>query len=94
MPGTKHYLNPCALGCHGYLKVLLAVENDALGFDLPVLDVHLVSAQDYGYVLADAHQVAVPVGHVLVGDARCDVEHDDRTLGWREIGERRVEGGE
>eukprot|EP00965_Chrysotila_dentata_P239979 6203417-Pleurochrysis_carterae.AAC.1 len=27
-----------------------------------------------------ARQIAVPVGHILVGDTRCDVEHDDGAL--------------
>ena len=34
------------------LKVLLAVEDDGLGLDLPVLDVHLVASQNNGNVLA------------------------------------------
>jgi len=62
------------------LEVLLPVEGDGLGLDLPLLHVHLVAGQDDGDVLAHAHQVAVPVGHVLVGDARRDVEHDDAAL--------------
>ena len=64
-----------------YLQVLLAVEHDALGFDLPVFDVHLVSAEHDGNVLADAHQVPMPVGHVLVGYSGGDVKHDDGALG-------------
>ena len=35
------------------LKVLLAVEDDGLGLDLPVLDVHLVASQNNGNVLAN-----------------------------------------
>ena len=35
-----------------HLKVLLAVENDGLGLDFPVLDVHLVAGQHDGDVLA------------------------------------------
>ena len=56
------------------------MEHDALGLDLPVLDVHLVAGEDDGNVLADPHQVPVPVGHVLVGHTRSHVKHDDRTL--------------
>jgi hypothetical protein len=62
------------------LQVLLAVEGDSLGLDFALLDVDLVAGEDDRDVLADAHQVAVPVGHVLVGDARGDVEHDDAAL--------------
>jgi hypothetical protein len=56
------------------------VEGDGLGLDLALLDVDLVAGQDDGDVLADADQVTVPVGDVLVGDARGDVEHDDTAL--------------
>ena len=37
-----------------HLKVLLAVEDDGLGLDLPVLDVHLVASQHNGDVLANS----------------------------------------
>ena len=37
---------------NSHLKVLLAVENDGLGLDFPVLDVHLVAGQHDGDVLA------------------------------------------
>jgi hypothetical protein len=56
------------------------VEGDGLGLDLALLDIDLVAGQDNGDVLADADQVTVPVGDVLVGDARGDVEHDDTAL--------------
>ncbi len=56
------------------------MEGDGLGLDLAVLDVDLVAAQHDGYVLADAHEVLVPRGHVLVRDARGHVEHDDGAL--------------
>merc|ERR1712000_114209 len=59
---------------------LLAVEGDGLGLDLAVLHVDLVAAEDDGNVLADTDEVTVPVGDVLVGNARCDVEHDDTAL--------------
>lgn len=62
------------------LQILLAVEGDLLGFDFAVFDLDLVSGQDDGDVLADAREVAVPVGDVLVGDAGGDVEHDDGAL--------------
>ena len=63
-----------------YLQILLSVENYGLGLDFSVLDVDLVAAQDDGDVLADADQISVPVGHVLVGHSGSDVEHDDSAL--------------
>ena len=62
------------------LQILLAMEGDALGLDLALLNVHLVSAQHDGNVITDPRQVAMPVGNVLVGDAGSDVEHDDTAL--------------
>ena len=44
------------------------------------LDVHLVTAENDGDVLADTLEVTVPVGDVLVGDAGGDIEHDDTAL--------------
>ena len=66
--------------CHKYLKDLLPVEDDGLCLDFSVLNVHHVSGQDDRNVFANSNQITMPVGHVLVGDARCDVEHDDGTL--------------
>ena len=37
---------------NSHLEILLAVEDDGLGLDLPVLDVHLVASQNNGNVLA------------------------------------------
>ena len=62
------------------LQVLFPVEHDRLGLDLPVLDVDLVATEHDGDVLAHAHQITVPVGHVLVSDTGCHVKHDDGTL--------------
>lgn len=62
------------------LEVFLAVEGDFLGLDLAVLDIDLVAAEDDGDVVADADEILVPVGDVLVGDAGRDVEHDDGAL--------------
>lgn len=56
------------------------MKHDALGFDFPVFDVHLVAAEDDGNVLTDTDQVTMPVGYVLIGDSRGDVKHDDSTL--------------
>ena len=44
------------------------------------LHVDLVTAENDGDVLANALEVAVPVGDVLVGDTGGDIEHDDTAL--------------
>lgn len=44
------------------------------------LHIDFVTAQDNGDVLADALKVAVPVGHVFVGNPRGHIEHDDTAL--------------
>ena len=62
------------------LQVLLPVEGDVGRLDLALLDVDLVAAEDDGDVFAHTLEVAVPVGHVLVRDARRHVEHDDAAL--------------
>jgi hypothetical protein len=59
------------------LQVLLSVESDLLGLDLAVLHVNLVADEDDGNVLADTDKILVPLRHVLVGDARAHIEHDD-----------------
>jgi hypothetical protein len=62
------------------LQVLLPVEGDLLGLHLPVFHVDLVSTKHDRDVLAHTAEVAVPGGHVLVGEARRDVKHDDGAL--------------
>lgn len=62
------------------LEVLLSVEGDLLGLHLAVLDVHLVSAEDNGDVHADTNNISVPVGNILVGHTRSNIEHDDGAL--------------
>jgi len=62
------------------LKTLLAVELDGLYLDLTILDIDLVAAKHDGDLLADADEIAVPVGDVLVGHTRSDIEHDDGAL--------------
>lgn len=62
------------------LEILLAVEGDGLRLDLALLHVDLVSGEHDWDVLAHTDEIAVPVGHVLVGDAGGDVEHDDAAL--------------
>lgn len=56
------------------------MKHDALGLYFSVFNVHLVATEDNGNVLTDTDQVTMPVGYVLVGDSRGDVEHDDGTL--------------
>lgn len=56
------------------------MESDALGLDLALLHINLVTAKDNRDVLANADKVTVPVGDVLVGDTRSNVEHNDTAL--------------
>jgi hypothetical protein len=81
---------------HGKILRTLAVESDVSSLDLALLyrckrsprhtmtrthlDVDLVSTQDDGDVLTNSLEVTVPVGNVLVGDTRGNIEHDDTTL--------------
>ena len=65
------------------------MEHDGLGLDLAVLDVDLVAAEDDGDVLADADEVPVPVGHVLVRHPGCHVEHHDGALTLKKMNENR-----
>ena len=50
-----------------HLKVLLAVEDNGLSLDLPVLDVHLVARQHDGDVLANSavKNFEIPIYHTL-----------------------------
>lgn len=63
------------------LQVSFAVEGDLAGLHLAVLLVDLVADQHDGDVVADPGQVLVPLGHVLVGDACGDIEHQDGGIG-------------
>lgn len=63
-----------------YLQILLAMEYDDLGLNFAILDVYLVAAQHNRDILADAHQITMPIWYVLVGDTRCHVEHDNGAL--------------
>ena len=56
------------------------MEGDTRSLDLSLLDIDLVTAQHNGDVFTDSLQVSVPVGDVLVGDSRRNIEHDDTTL--------------
>lgn len=56
------------------------MKDDALSLYFSVLDVYFVATEDNGNVLTYAHQVAMPVGHILVGNSRGDIKHDDSAL--------------
>jgi hypothetical protein len=62
------------------LDAFLPVESHGSSLDLPLLNINLVSAQHNGDVLAYTLEIAVPIGDVLVCDARRDVKHDNATL--------------
>ena len=62
------------------LQVLLSVEGDLLRLHFPVLHVDFITNQDNRDVLAHACQIFVPLGHVRVGDAGADVEHNDTAV--------------
>ena len=57
------------------------MENDCLGLNFSVLNINFVAAQHDGNVLANPHEISVPVGYVLVGHSRCHVKHDDGAVG-------------
>jgi hypothetical protein len=62
------------------LQILLSMESDSLSLNLSFLNVNLVAGEDDRDILADTDQVTVPVGDVLVGNARSNIKHDDTTL--------------
>lgn len=68
-----------------YLQVLFSVKDDGFGFDLPVLDVHLIAAEHDRNVLTDTHQVTMPVGNVFVCHSGGHVKHDDGAVSWGKV---------
>lgn len=62
------------------LQVLFTMEGDLLGLHLTVTDINLVSNKNNRDGLADTGQILVPLGHVGVGDAGADIEHDDAAV--------------
>ena len=62
------------------LEVLLAVESNLLGLHFTVTHIDFVTDEDDGDGLANTGQILVPLGHVGVGDAGANVEHDDTAL--------------
>jgi len=62
------------------LEVFLPMEGNGLGLNLALLNVDLVSSKNDRDILANADEITMPVGNVLVGNSRSDVEHDDTAL--------------
>lgn len=56
------------------------MEGDLFGLDFSVLNINLVSNQDNRNVLTHSDQVFVPFWHILIGDSRADIEHDDSAM--------------
>lgn len=44
------------------------------------LDIYFVATENNRNVFADAFEITMPVGNILVGDSGRDVEHNDTTL--------------
>merc|ERR1712134_80684 len=56
------------------------MEGDLLGLDFAIFDIDLVSDQTDRDDIADSGQILVPFRHVLIGDSRGDIKHDDSAL--------------
>jgi len=56
------------------------VEGNHLGFDLTILNLHLVPSEYDWDILTDTRQVTVPVRYIFVGDTGSHVEHDNGAL--------------
>jgi len=56
------------------------MESNLLGFNFTILDLHLIPRENDRDILAHTCEITVPVWHVFVSDAGCDIEHDDRAL--------------
>lgn len=65
---------------NAYLKILLAMESNALSLDFAIFDVDLVANQNHWNVFADANQITMPVGNVFVSYTSCHVKHDDSAV--------------
>ena len=62
------------------LQVLFPVENDLLGLDFSVLNINFVTYENDWNILANSHEILIPLWNVLVSDSRADIEHDDTTV--------------
>ena len=56
------------------------MEGNLLGLDFAVRHVNLVANENDGNVLADTDEVLVPLGDILICDARANIKHDDSAV--------------
>ena len=56
------------------------MEVNALDLNLAILNINFIAAQNNWDILEDTHQIPMPVGHVLICDTPCYIEHDDGAL--------------
>ena len=56
------------------------MEGDLLGLNFSIFNVDLVSYQDNRNILTNSDEIFVPLGHVLVGNSRADIKHNDSTV--------------
>lgn len=66
--------------CSTHLKILLSVENDALGLYFSVFDIDFVAAQNDRDIFAYTNQVSMPIWYIFVGNTRCYIEHNNSAL--------------
>lgn len=68
-----------------YLEILLPVEDNGLGLDLSVLNIHFVATQHYRDVFTYSYQISVPIRYILVSNSWCYIKHYDGTLSCKKI---------
>ena len=56
------------------------MEYNSFCLHFSVFNVNFVSTQHNGDVLTDAHQISMPVRHILIRHTSCHIEHDDGAL--------------
>lgn len=56
------------------------MEGNLLGFDLTVLDLHLITSEYDRNILTHACEITVPVWHIFVSNTGCHIEHDNGAL--------------
>ena len=62
------------------------MESDLLCLNLAVLNINLVTNKDNGNILANTDEILVPLGNVLVGDARAHIKHDNGAVATNATG--------
>jgi hypothetical protein len=62
------------------LKVLFAMESYLLRFNLTVLDINLVTAENNRDILANAAKITMPSRYILVCKTRSHIKHNNSTL--------------